>query len=229
MTERIIDIAALFGKSLEWYFSDPRAQYRNSRLELYDQAAEILTRRSKFAEFLVSNLSKNPGNVLEIAAGSGLVSSVLHERLKNVTFLDLSLPALRVLKIRTQFPNVSTKVVNADFLHQPFPDKHFSDIVCVGGYRYVAPERKELFWNETVRILQDSGNLFFAQFRPRGFPINGTTLSDNLGDYGLQIKRKIGFNPKINLGQFVLETGSYEVVQYEKCSAEPSKNRARKK
>lgn len=219
MLERIINIATLYGKSVGWYFSDPNRQYRNSKLELYDRAAEALTRRSEFAEFLVSNLGDSPGSVLEMAAGSGLVSSVLRERLENVTFLDLSLPALKVLQTRMPVQKGFANIINSDFLSHPFSSKCFDTIICVGGYRYVPPEQKRSFWTETLRIMRDNGSLFFAQFKPRGFPINGTTLTDNLNDYGLRVEREFRFNPRVDFGRIAVVTGSYEVVQYKKRSA----------
>lgn len=216
MGVRFTDTISLLSKSLVWYTNNSDIQYRTAPLHLYDQAAEILTQRTTFAKFLATKLGVNPGRTLEIAAGSGLVSSILSNQLPNVTFIDLSYEALKNLKQRVE-PNCSTpKVVNANFLHLPFPTSHFNSMVCVGGYRYVAPNQKEIFWHEMERILLNNGKLIFAQFKPRGFPINGTTLDYNLQDYGIQLINDFEFNSKIELGSFAIGTGSYKLIEYKK-------------
>ena len=105
MAERRQNIIKLTTESLAWYFRRSDKQYSDTHLRLYDQAAELLTSRLEFAEFLVSKLGINPGKILEIAAGSGLVSSVLKNKLDNAIFIDLSLQALDMLKRRKEFNN----------------------------------------------------------------------------------------------------------------------------
>lgn len=211
MSERMARLPKLC-QSLAWYHTTPEEQYSDRALETYDLSAKILTGRLEFAKFLVSTLGEKPGKVLEIAAGSGLVSLVLQEESKDVTFLDLSPQALTILKERTS----SDKIVNASFLDLPFPDGLFNTIVCVGGYRYVPTEKKRLFWEETARVLSPNGKLFLAQFKPKGFPINGTTLGENVSQYGLQQQEALQHNSKINLGPLAVQTGKYEVIQYGK-------------
>src|SRR3989338_10377068 len=219
MSEQTPNPLTLAINALRWYAADSRSQYGNSELALYDEAAEILTKRKEFADFLVSKLGVNPGRVLELAAGSGLVSSVLKSRLKDVTFLDLSLPALDLLKNRVRDqgePVASASIVNADFTRQPFATRSFDTIVCVGGYRYVTPNQKKQFWAETTRILKVDGKLFFAQFKPRNFSINGSVLGEDLGEYGLESVAAYKFSPKIEIGPLAIKTGYYELAQYDK-------------
>jgi len=218
MPESIVGMARLTGRALAWYSGHAGGQYSGEELQLYHSAAEIMTKRGAFAEFLAGEIGDEPGKVLEIAAGSGLVSSVLLSRFEDVTFSDLSLPALELFRARTGSSNSSSKVVNADFLKHPFSDDCFDTIVCVGGYRYVLPEQKKEFWTELVRITRGGGRLFFAQFKPRVCRINGTTLADDLESFGLMVEKKSRFDPRINFGRFTVATGSYEVVQYRKCS-----------
>lgn len=216
MSERFLNKVKLVSSSLLWYLTDPKNQYHNSRLELYDQAAAQLTRRRDFAKFLVNQIGAIRGKTLEIAAGSGLVSSILQERLNNVVFLDLSSQALKLLKQKTFNSNNVPQIVNSNFFYDPFPSECFDQIVCVGGYRYIDEEHKSRFWNETVRILKNDGRLFFAQFKPRWFPVSGSLLEDKGNKFGIEIISSSQYRPKIDVGPIKVTTGCYELVEYRK-------------
>jgi ubiquinone/menaquinone biosynthesis C-methylase UbiE len=213
MRESTLRTLSLLAQSVGWYLRKPDNQYRGQPLTVYDKAAAELAKREEFAEFLISGMEKSSGSVLEIAAGSGLVSSVLQARLPDVTFLDLSLQALKILKARILEDENPTKVVNATFLSLPFPDSGFNSIVCVGGYRYVGVSKNE-FWGEMIRVLRPGGKLFFAQFKPRGFPMSGTALEDDLSSYGLQLVKVKDFHPHLEFGPFRVAMGGYELVEY---------------
>jgi ubiquinone/menaquinone biosynthesis C-methylase UbiE len=165
--------------AIRWYGNNNNEQYYNPRkIEIYDEAAQLLTQREAFGQFLVDSIGADPGNLLEIAAGTGLVSSVLSNNYNGIVFEDLSSIALKQLQRRVS--NGSGYTVRASFYNQPYQTGSFDTIVCVGGYRYVQHDMQDTFWKETIRMLQPSGRLFFAQFKPRGIKMNGTTLHDTV-------------------------------------------------
>lgn len=202
-------------KSFAWYFANPALQYRNGGLIVYDRAAQKLTQRDDFGEFITRKISSPHEKVLEIASGTGLISSVLSNYLSDVVFLDLSKPALDLLQNQKRVSR-EHPVINASFYQNPFADESFQTIVCVGGYRYVRWQQKEQFWHEITRLLRPEGELLFAQFKPRGVPIQGSPLDHNLKKYNLCTQSVSHFLPKIAFGPISVRTGEYELVTYKK-------------
>lgn len=203
-------------KALVWYGNNGQGQYaENNKVQLYDKVADKFTNRTGIAHVLAGRIGFYE-KVLEIAAGTGLVSSVLQTRVRNGVFMDLSAPALEIL--RSRIPERRAHIIRGNFLKNPFAEKSFDTIVCVGGYRYVPFHEKDIFWNETLRVLNDGGKLLFAQFKPRFIPINGTTLKDDLTPYGLETVRVDYFSSLIKAGRFTFKTGTYVVAEYKKSS-----------
>ncbi|KKQ38643.1 MAG: Methyl-accepting chemotaxis protein, partial [Candidatus Moranbacteria bacterium GW2011_GWF2_37_7] len=78
-------------------------QYEGNGLTVYDQAAEFLTQRRFFAQRVAELVGDQPDQmIVELAAGTGLVSSVLKAKLtkSKLAFFDLSLSALQELRRR---------------------------------------------------------------------------------------------------------------------------------
>jgi len=113
---------------------------------------------------------------LEIAAGTGLITQTLLQRL-NPRFMahaDISDETLTVCRKKL---GDKGQLVTADFFHNPFPDGVFNTIFCVGGYRYVPEGRQADFLDEMHRLLNKGGSIVLAQFTPHVIPIQGTRLS----------------------------------------------------
>lgn len=164
-------------KAARWYhINDKYVQY-SENLDIYDEAAQVLTDRQGYAQFLTDILGLNSGKTLEIAAGTGLVSQELKPCLPELHISDLSRPALQKAQTRTES---GTSVTQADFFHLPYGNDSFNTIVCIGGYRYVTNDKKNFFWAEAGRILRPDGRFLIGQFYPRGSSIVGSNIKKDL-------------------------------------------------
>jgi SAM-dependent methyltransferase len=117
---------------------------------------------SPFAVDLATRLPERPpGDVLEIACGTGLVTRGLRQRLSpasklvatdlNKTMLDYARSKLADLK--------DIEWQEADALKLPFADKRFGAVVCGFGIMFVPDRQAALI--EARRVLADGGLLIF--------------------------------------------------------------------
>jgi SAM-dependent methyltransferase len=116
-----------------------------------------------FAAELVRRLPQRPpGNVLEIACGTGLVTKRLRERLDptlRLTATDLSATMLDYAREQLgQHDGIEWR--EADALNLPFPDGAFGAVVCGFGIMFV-PDRQAVL-REARRVLVDGGMLLFS-------------------------------------------------------------------
>ena len=116
-----------------------------------------------FAAELVRRLpTRPPGDVLEIACGTGLVTKRLRERLDpalRLTATDLSATMLDYAKAQLgQHDGIEWR--EADALKLLFPDRAFGALVCGFGIMFV-PDRQAML-REARRILVDGGILLFS-------------------------------------------------------------------
>lgn len=199
--------------AVKWYKKSPEYQYSVDHARSYDDSARILTDRQAFARFFLEHIGSKPGKTLEIAAGTGLVSEVLQEKIQELYFTDISLPASNILKEKV---GKNAKVVLADFFHLPFISESFDTLVCVGGYRYVPPEGKLAFWNEVKRVLQPEGRFFIAQFYPRGASFQGNDINVDRflinNDFYLNSMR--GYTARITMKSLRVQSGKYLSFEY---------------
>jgi len=115
-----------------------------------------------FAADLVQRLPvKPPGDVLEIACGTGIVTRRLRERLDPALRLvasDISKPMLDYARGKlAACPGIEWR--EADAGHLPFGDAEFGAVVCAFGVMFV-PDREALF-GEMRRVLRKGGVLLF--------------------------------------------------------------------
>jgi len=115
-----------------------------------------------FAEDLVQRLPVNPpGDVLEIASGTGIVTKRLRERLDPA----LRLVASDISKAMLEYARnklADCKGVEwreADAASLPFADGEFGAVVCAFGIMFV-PDRRAVF-REARRVLKKDGILLF--------------------------------------------------------------------
>lgn len=102
-----------------------------------------------------------PGNVLELAAGTGIVSRRLRDSLAPETALlvsDLSPPMLAVARTKFQ-PGETVEFHQADAMALPFEAASVDQIVCQFGAMYF-PD-KIAAYTEARRVLRDGGSLVF--------------------------------------------------------------------
>ena len=116
-----------------------------------------------FAVELVRRLPpRPPGDVLEIACGTGLVTRRLRERLDpalRLTATDLSATMLDYARAQLG-ERKGIEWREADALKLPFPDGAFGAVVCGFGIMFV-PDRQAML-GEARRVLVDGGILLFS-------------------------------------------------------------------
>ncbi len=119
---------------------------------LFQAYAEDLARRT---------VLRAPRNVLEIAAGTGIVTRVLHDRLHaraNLTATDLNQPMLEAAREKFR-PDEQVAFETADAQNLPFPDESFDCVVCQFGLMFF-PD-KPAAMREARRVLKPHGRYLF--------------------------------------------------------------------
>jgi ubiquinone/menaquinone biosynthesis C-methylase UbiE len=102
-----------------------------------------------------------PGCVLEIAAGTGILTRMLRDAMPNSTYLvasDLSLP---MLEFARQKFSTDEKIVfrAADAVALPFEDGTFDMLVCQFGVMFFPDKDKS--YREAYRVLASGGRYHF--------------------------------------------------------------------
>jgi ubiquinone/menaquinone biosynthesis C-methylase UbiE len=102
-----------------------------------------------------------PGHVLEIAAGTGIVTRLLREALPASVHLvasDLNLPMLEIA--REKFADTEqVEFLQADATALPFADGAFDAVVCQFGVMFFPDKPKA--YRETFRVLAPGGRYYF--------------------------------------------------------------------
>jgi SAM-dependent methyltransferase len=115
-----------------------------------------------FAADLVQRLpNRPPGDVLEIACGTGLMTRRIRERIDStlrVVATDLSTAMLDYARTKLGDGN-GIEWQQADALALPFDDRTFGAVVCGFGIMFV-PDRQAML-KEARRVLVDGGTLLF--------------------------------------------------------------------
>ena len=115
-----------------------------------------------FAADLAQRLPKDcPGDVLEIACGTGIVTSKLRESLSSSVRLvatDLSKPMLDYARAKLEDRN-DIEWREADAMKLPFDDNEFAALVCGFGFMFM-PDRQAAL-REARRVLAERGALLF--------------------------------------------------------------------
>jgi SAM-dependent methyltransferase len=115
-----------------------------------------------FAVDLAQRLpAKPPGDVLEIACGTGLVTRRLRERLDPTVRLvatDLSKAMLDYARVKLS-DSKGIEWREADAVSLPFGDREFGAVVCAFGVMFV-PDKKAAF-REACRVLKEGGIFLF--------------------------------------------------------------------
>lgn len=141
--------------------ADVRATFSGSIPEYYDRCLG-LGWFDAFAADLAQRLpAKPPGDVLEIACGTGLVTRRLRERLDSTVRLvatDLSIAMLDYARGKLG-ERGGIEWREADAAKLPFVAGEFGAVVCAFGVMFV-PDKQAAF-SEAHRVLKDGGILLF--------------------------------------------------------------------
>jgi ubiquinone/menaquinone biosynthesis C-methylase UbiE len=115
----------------------------------------------KFAADLAARLPTTlPGDVLELACGTGLVTGRLRQRLEGSLRLvatDLSPAMIEFARRSVDAEGITWKEADASDL--PFDDASFGAVVCSFGLMFV-PARRKVF-HEARRVLKPGGSFLF--------------------------------------------------------------------
>jgi SAM-dependent methyltransferase len=137
----------------EFAGSIPAAYDRYMVPMLFEPYAQDLARRAAALE---------PGRILEIAAGTGVVTRALLAAMPDAEIVatDLNQPMLDVAATRIDAPNVTFRQADAQAL--PFPDAGFDLAVCQFGVMFF-PDRVAAY-AEARRVLKPAGRLLFSSW-----------------------------------------------------------------
>jgi len=127
----------------------------------YDEELGPILFAGYAADIVKRAAALSPGNVLELAAGTGIVSRRLRDSLAPETSLlvsDLSAPMLVIAKTKFE-PGESVEFHLADAMSLPFESASVDQVVCQFGAMYF-PEKVAAF-AEVRRVLSDGGSLVF--------------------------------------------------------------------
>ncbi len=141
--------------------ADIRASFSGSIPEYYDSFLGPAW-FDAFAADLAQRLpARPPGDVLEIACGTGLVTRRLRERLDSTVRLvatDLSKAMLDYARAKlSERSDIEWR--EADALKLPFGDGTFGSVVCAFGVMFVPDKQAAL--REARRVLKEGGILLF--------------------------------------------------------------------
>jgi ubiquinone/menaquinone biosynthesis C-methylase UbiE len=130
--------------------------------ELYDRLLVPLIFES-YARDLASRVAAiKPDNLLETAAGTGVVTRALAAALPSTTTMtvtDLNQPMLQQATSK-QPPGRPIKWQQADALALPFKDEGFDAVVCQFGAMFFPDKTKG--YSEARRVLKKNGRFFFS-------------------------------------------------------------------
>jgi len=125
----------------------------------------------------------NPPRVLETAAGTGIVTRQLRDRLPPETLLtatDLNPPMLAVAKTKFE-PDEKVDFQTADALALPFAEGAFDAVVCQFGVMFF-PD-KDLGYREVMRVLAPGGTYLFSVWDTHRYNPFARLVHDTLGGF----------------------------------------------
>ena len=141
--------------------ADIRASFSGSIPEYYDRCLGP-TLFDAFAADLAQRVpARPPGDVLESACGTGLVTRRVRERLDPAVRLVATDLSTAMLDYARGKPSGSKDIEwrEADAVNLPFGDGEFGALVCAFGVMFV-PDKQAAF-REARRVLKDGGILLF--------------------------------------------------------------------
>jgi SAM-dependent methyltransferase len=143
--------------------SEESARFDGSIPEMYDRYLGALLFEPYAADLAERVAKLRPRRVLEIAAGTGIVSRQLLEVLPKETSLtvtDLNAPMLEYARNKSTVGERDVEWRQADAQQLPFPDESFDAVVCQFGVMFFPDKHRGLL--EFNRVLEKGGALIFS-------------------------------------------------------------------
>jgi ubiquinone/menaquinone biosynthesis C-methylase UbiE len=140
--------------------AEESARFDGSIPEMYDRHLGALLFEPHAADIAERVAKRRPRRVLEIAAGTGIVSRRLLEALPGETSLtvtDLNAPMLEYARKKSASRGRNVEWRQADAQALPFPDESFEAVVCQFGLMFFPDKRRGLL--EFNRVLAKGGAL----------------------------------------------------------------------
>jgi ubiquinone/menaquinone biosynthesis C-methylase UbiE len=163
--------------------SSDAASFIGSIPEHYDHGLGPIIFADYAADIALRAAASAPARVLEIAAGTGIVTRQLRDRLPTRVQLvatDLNPPMLEVARMKLR-PAEQVEFRPADGTALPFPDGSFDAVVCQFGVMFF-PE-KDKSYCEVHRVLAPGGRYLFNVWdSPRHNPF-GRIAHDVVGSF----------------------------------------------
>jgi ubiquinone/menaquinone biosynthesis C-methylase UbiE len=142
--------------------SKESTRFDGSIPEMYDRHLGALLFEPYAADIADRVAKLRPRKVLEIAAGTGIASRRLLDRLLRETVLtisDLNAPMLEYARHKIGTDGRGAEWRQADAQDLPFPDESFDAVVCQFGVMFFPDKHKGL--TEFNRVIEKGGALIF--------------------------------------------------------------------
>jgi SAM-dependent methyltransferase len=143
--------------------SEQSTRFDGSIPEMYDRHLGALLFEPYAADLADRVVKRRPRKVLEIAAGTGIVSRRLLDALQpgtSLTVTDLNAPMLEYARQKTGANGRNVEWRQADAQKLPFPDESFDTVACQFGVMFFPDRLRAL--REFNRVLEKSGALIFS-------------------------------------------------------------------
>ena len=158
-------------------------KYWQRHARRYDRVTLIINRRFRDMARAVAEVVQGAQDVLEVAAGTGLVSEVVAPGVARYMATDATAEMLEQLRVRLDaVDNVEMRV--ADALALDFPDSSF-DAVIIANLLHLLPEPSRAL-GEARRVLRPGGKLLVPTFA-HGQGIRARIASRVLGLSGFAV------------------------------------------
>lgn len=194
---------------------DVAANFSGSMPEHYDRIMGP-AQFDAFGKDLAGRLPQAPpGNVLEVACGTGVVTRHLRARLDPALGLvatDLSKAMLDYARGKLRgVPGIEWR--EADMCRLPFADGAFGAVVCAFGVMFV-PDKAAAF-RDMRRVLRPGGTLLFNVWDGLAANLHSSTTNDVIqgmfpGDPEMRFDAPFKFNDKAVLRRMLAEAGLSE-------------------
>lgn len=204
---RMLDATLSAATALTWYHLSPERQYTDGNVQLYHDIA-ALSARDKYAEEVADLTCGVNGQLLEIGAGTGIVSRALAERHgERLLCTDIE-PSALVL-------NPHTRKHVADCRNLPVESSSLDAVVGVGVYRYIQNRTADAFWSEMHRVIRQGGKLILGEFHPRIVGLRGSRIGKATVK-GLFSLETWSLHPaRVEVGKKTMRIGEYHTYAFQ--------------